>query len=143
MVDITDKQTTVRTATAVAKVWVGSQVCRMIQSNQLKKGNALSAAQIAGIMGAKKTSELIPLCHQILLQNVSIDLTVDETNEEILIKAVVKTTYQTGVEMEALTAVSTAALTVYDMCKAVNPLIVIKDIRLKSKTGGKRDINIE
>ena len=143
MVDITDKRMTDRTATAVARVWVGAMVCQLIQSNQLKKGNALSVAQIAGIMAAKNTSQLIPLCHQILLQNVSINTKVDEQNEEIVITAEVKTIYQTGVEMEALVAVSIAALTVYDMCKAVNHLIVIKDIRLKSKTGGKQDINIE
>lgn len=143
MVDIIDKRMTVRTATALARVWVGPQVCRLIQSNQLKKGNALSVAQIAGIMAAKNTSKLIPLCHQILLQNVSIELIVDEKNEEILIESSVKTTYQTGVEMEALTAVSIAALTIYDMSKAVNHSIVIKDIKLKSKKGGKQDIDLQ
>ena len=139
MVDIGDKPMSHRTARAVARVWVGPQVCQMIQTNQLKKGNALSVAQIAGIVAAKSTAKLIPLCHQILLQNVSVECVVDQNNEEIVIESFVKTIYQTGVEMEALTAVSVAALTVYDMCKAVNHSIVIKDIRLKEKSGGKRD----
>jgi molybdenum cofactor biosynthesis protein MoaC len=143
MVDISDKQITSRTASAIGKVWVGREVCQLIRSNELKKGDALTVAQIAGIMASKHTSKLIPLCHEIALENVSVDLIVDSNNEEIVIRAMAKTRSQTGVEMEALTAVSIAALTVYDMCKALNKRIIIREIKLISKTGGKQDLNFE
>jgi molybdenum cofactor biosynthesis protein MoaC len=94
-------------------------------------------------MASKHTSKLIPLCHEIALENVSVDLIVDSDNEEIVIRAMAKTRSQTGVEMEALTAVSIAALTVYDMCKALNKRIIIREIKLISKTGGKQDLNFE
>jgi len=141
MVDISDKKISSRTASAIGKVWVGPEVCELIRLNQLKKGDALTVAQIAGIMASKNTSKLIPLCHDIALESVSVDPVVDFDNQQIVITATVKTKYNTGVEMEALTAVSIAALTVYDMCKAVNKQIVIREIKLVSKTGGKQDLH--
>ncbi|CAG2122140.1 unnamed protein product, partial [Medioppia subpectinata] len=142
MVDIGGKRLTARQATAVGRVWVGGRVCDLIAANAIEKGQVLSVAKIAGIMAAKSTAQLIPLCHQINLDNVSIDTVVDRETEEVLITATAKTTWATGVEMEALVAVSTAALTVYDMCKAVNSGIVIREIRLVAKSGGKSDMKL-
>lgn len=139
MVDIEEKLVTRRTAVAKGRVLVGPKICNLIKQNQLKKGDVLTVAQIAAIIGAKKTSELIPLCHQIPLSKVDVDLVVKEKTFEIEIKSTVKTLAKTGVEMEALTAVSIAALTIYDMCKSVSKDIVIKEIRLCFKTGGKSD----
>ena len=136
MVDIADKPSSVRTAVAGGRVLVGEDVFRLVEENKIRKGNVLSIAQIAGIMGAKQTSKLIPLCHDVALKGVDIELTLQEDVFAIEIKAFVKTVGHTGVEMEALTGVSIAALTVYDMCKSVSKEIRITDIHLLAKTGG-------
>lgn len=136
MVDIAEKPASVRTAVASGRVLVGETVLQMIQNNNVRKGDVLSIAQIAGIMGAKQTSKLIPLCHDVALKGVDVVLTLDETDFAVDIKAFTKTLGSTGVEMEALTAVSVAALTVYDMCKSVTKGIRITDVHLLAKTGG-------
>ncbi len=135
MVDVSDKQTTSRVAVASGKVLLDEAAIEAINEQTNPKGNPLEIAKIAGIMGAKKTSELIPLCHQINLSKVAINLEMQDFG--IYIQAVAKTVSKTGVEMEALTAVSVAALTVYDMCKAVQKDIRITEIQLESKIGGK------
>ncbi len=137
MVDVSQKETTARRAVASGIVRLNGATLAAIRNQSSPKGNPLEIARIAGIMGAKKTSELIPLCHQINLSNV--DMTVELTEHGIRIEAEARTASQTGVEMEALTAVSIAALTIYDMCKAVQKDIEITEIRLESKTGGKSD----
>ncbi len=136
MVDIAEKPASVRTAVASGRVLVGETVFQMIQENKVRKGDVLSIAQIAGIMGAKQTSKLIPLCHDVALKGVDVVLTLEETDFAVDIKAFTKTLGSTGVEMEALTAVSVAALTVYDMCKSVTKGIRITDVHLLAKTGG-------
>ncbi len=137
MVDVSDKATTDRIAVAEGYVRMTPQTLEIIVGGQAKKGDVLSVAQLAGIMGAKKTSELIPLCHPLPITKVAVNLIPDETRPGIRVEATVKTTGQTGVEMEALTAVTTACLTVYDMVKAVEKSMVIEDIRLVLKDGGK------
>lgn len=132
MVDISDKPTQVRKAEAIGKISLQTQTLSMIRENQIKKGDVLSVARIAGIQAAKSTSSLIPLCHNLLLTHVSIDFTINDTNIEVHGSA--RCTGATGVEMEALTGVSVALLTIYDMCKAVDKTMVISDIRLISKT---------
>ena len=136
MVDVGEKDVTVRTATAAARVLVSRETLTLIRTGGMKKGDVLGVAQVAGIMGAKRTPELIPMCHPILLSGVDLDLTLDEQRCSVEIRATVCCTGRTGVEMEALTAVSAAALTVYDMCKAVQKDMVITDVRLLEKTGG-------
>lgn len=136
MVDIAEKPASVRTAVASGRVLVGETVLQMIQENKVRKGDVLSIAQIAGIMGAKQTSKLVPLCHDVALKGVDVVLTLEETDFAVDIKAFTKTLGSTGVEMEALTAVSVAALTVYDMCKSVTKGIRITDVHLLAKTGG-------
>lgn len=136
MVDVSEKDITKRTARASARVNVNEETFRLIQTGGTKKGDVLTVAQIAGIMGAKKTSELIPMCHPVITDGIDLSLEADEKTSSVLITATVTCGGRTGVEMEALTAVSTAALTVYDMCKAVQRDIVITDIRLEEKTGG-------
>lgn len=136
MVDVGEKDVTVRTATAAARVLVSRETLALIRTGGMKKGDVLGVAQVAGIMGAKRTPELIPMCHPILLSGVDLDLTLDEQRCSVEIRATVRCTGRTGVEMEALTAVSAAALTVYDMCKAVQKDMVITDVRLLEKTGG-------
>ena len=136
MVDIADKPSTVRTAVASGRVVVGEEVFRLVEENKVRKGDVLSIAQIAGIMGAKQTSKLIPLCHDVALKGVDVVLTLVEDDFSVDIKAFTKTLGSTGVEMEALTAVSIAALTVYDMCKSVSKGIRITDVHLLAKTGG-------
>ena len=136
MVDVGEKAVTVRTATAAARVLVSRETLTLIRTGGMKKGDVLGVAQVAGIMGAKRTPELIPMCHPILLSGVDLDLTLDEQRCSVEIRATVRCTGRTGVEMEALTAVSAAALTVYDMCKAVQKDMVITDVRLLEKTGG-------
>ncbi|XP_013107814.2 molybdenum cofactor biosynthesis protein 1 isoform X1 [Stomoxys calcitrans] len=138
MVDVSQKPISTRTAEAKAHIYVGAEVARLIHSNNLKKGDVLSVAQLAGILGAKKTSDLIPLCHNITISSVKVNATLDLDAHMVLLEAKVRCTGQTGVEMEALTAVSIAALTVYDMCKAITHDMVIKDIQLVSKSGGQR-----
>ena len=135
MVDVTDKDPTARTAVATGRVLVSADVIALLRGDGVPKGDALAVARIAGIMGAKQTPALIPLCHPLALSGVTVDLTV--ADESVDITATVRTTDRTGVEMEALTAVSVAALTVVDMVKAVDKAAVITDIRVVSKTGGK------
>lgn len=137
MVDVTCKADTERLAVAQARVVVRRETLEKIKSGGLKKGDVLAVAQVAGIMGAKKTSDIVPMCHPLMLTGVDINFVLDEENSEIIITSEVKTTGKTGVEMEALTAVSIAALTVYDMCKAVDRWMKITDIKLIEKKGGK------
>lgn len=134
MVDVSGKETTSRTAIASAKILLNEETLEAIQDQTNPKGNPLEIARIAGIMGAKKTSELIPLCHQINLSKVNVH--AELTDYGIYLQAVAKTDSKTGVEMEALTAVSIAGLTIYDMCKAVQQDIQITEIQLESKMGG-------
>ena len=136
MVDVGEKPVSQRVAVAAARVLVNENTFSLIQSGGMKKGDVLTVAQIAGVMGAKKTPDLIPMCHPILMDGIDLDLHLDEQRCSVEIYATVSCDGRTGVEMEALTAVSTAALTVYDMCKAVQKDMVITDIRLVSKTGG-------
>ena len=137
MVDVSAKQESSRCAVASAKVLLSRETLEAIRGQANPKGDPLEIARIAGIMAAKKTSELIPLCHQINLSKV--DVKAELTDFGVRLEAETSTTAQTGVEMEALTAVSVAALTIYDMCKAVQKDIEITEIRLESKTGGKQD----
>lgn len=139
MVDVGGKVPTRRTATACATVILGPAAFRLLRDNQLAKGDALAVAQLAGIMASKQTSALIPLCHPLPLDHASVTFDLNELQNAAVITATCRTTGRTGVEMEALTAVSVAALTVYDMCKAVSHDIIITDVKLISKTGGKRD----
>lgn len=139
MVDVGGKVTTRRTATARATVILGPIAFQLLQDNQLAKGDALAVAQLAGIMASKQTSALIPLCHPLPLDHTSVTFDLDKLQNAAIISATCRTTGRTGVEMEALTAVSIAALTLYDMCKAVSHNIIITDLKLISKTGGKRD----
>ena len=136
MVDVGDKDVTQRTAEAAATVKMQPETLQKILSAELKKGDALAAARIAGIMAAKRTFELIPLCHNILIESVRIDFD-DNGRDELYIRSRLTCSYKTGIEMEALTAVTVAALTVYDMCKAVDRGMVIENVRLLEKTGGK------
>ena len=138
MVDVTDKKVTVRHASAKAVVQVGHHITKLIKENALKKGDVLTVAQIAGILGAKKTAEIIPLCHNIPLTKIKVSAYLDEVQKNVVIIATVHCQGKTGVEMEALTAVSVSALTVYDMCKAVSHNIKISDIFLLSKSGGSK-----
>ena len=135
MVDVAGKDVTLRTATATGRVRVGAEVANLLRGNALPKGDALAVARLAGIMGAKQTPSLIPLCHPLAISGVTVDLAV--TDESVDITATVRTTDRTGVEMEALTAVSVAALTVVDMVKAVDKAAVITDIQVETKTGGR------
>jgi cyclic pyranopterin monophosphate synthase len=137
MVDVSDKAETERSATAKGSVLMQPATLALIKDGGVKKGDVLSVARLAGIMGAKKTPDLIPLCHPLALTSVQVDLTLDETRNAVDITATCKLVGKTGVEMEALTAVSVAALTVYDMCKAVDKGMQIVDIRLTHKSGGK------
>lgn len=136
MVDVGVKDVTCRKAVAAASVLVNVETFSLIKTGGMKKGDVLTVAQIAGVMGAKRTSDLIPMCHPILIDGVNLNLSLNEEKCSVEIEATVSCSGRTGVEMEALTAVSTAALTVYDMCKAVQKDIVITDIRLLEKTGG-------
>lgn len=136
MVDVGEKPVTARTAVAAGRVLVNEETFALIQSGGMKKGDVLTVAQVAGIMGAKRTPELIPMCHPILMDGIDLDLRLDEARCSVEITATVSCDGRTGVEMEALTAVSTAALTVYDMCKAVQKDMTITDIRLLKKAGG-------
>ena len=136
MVSVTDKPITHRRATAQARVAVGEEIFHKIQRNEIQKGDVLSTAKIAGIAAAKRTAELIPLCHNIPLDVVRITHTFNESDHEIVLHATAEATWKTGVEMEALMAVSVAALTVYDMCKALSHGIVVREVRLLSKSGG-------
>lgn len=136
MVDVGEKPITERTAVAAGRVLVNEHTFALIRSGGMKKGDVLTVAQVAGVMGAKRTPELIPMCHPILLSSVNLTLSLDEKALSVEIRAEVACDGRTGVEMEALTAVTTAALTVYDMCKAVQKDMRICDIRLLEKAGG-------
>ena len=137
MVDVSHKDISDRTATAKGSVIMGSQTLKLIMDGGVKKGDVLSVAQVAGIMGAKKTPDLIPLCHPLNLSSVKVDLICNPECGAVDISATCRLAGKTGVEMEALTAVSIAALTIYDMCKAVDRSMRITDIRLVNKSGGK------
>lgn len=142
MVDISDKDITERTAVARSTISLSIELYDAIQSGMIKKGDPLQVAQIAGIMGAKKTSDIIPMCHPIALQGTDFSFTYEKTAEgyDLTIQSTVKCDGKTGVEMEALTAVSIAALTFYDMCKAVDKSMVMKETLLVQKTGGKSGV---
>ena len=137
MVDISAKADTEREATAAGTVQMAPDTLALITSGGVPKGDVIATARLAGIMAAKRTHELVPLCHPLLLTDIDVELTPDERAGALLIRATVRTTGKTGVEMEALTAVSVAALTVYDMCKAVDRAMRIQDVRLLRKRGGK------
>lgn len=137
MVDVTEKDITKRVARAVGKIQVNPETLKIIEEGKMGKGDVLGVARIAGIMGSKKTSDLIPMCHPLLINGCKIEFKINKENNEIEIYSEVKVSGKTGVEMEALTAVSIAALTIYDMCKAVDKGMVIKDIHLLEKIGGK------
>ena len=140
MVDVGAKDETERTATAAGTIMMQRETAEMIQQGGVKKGDVMAVAQLAGIMGAKRTPDLIPLCHPLALSSVKVDLPLDADRHAIDITATCKLKGRTGVEMEALTAVSVAALTVYDMCKAVDRGMRITDIRLIHKAGGKSGV---
>ena len=135
MVDTGNKQTTLRRAVASARVLMNRETVSALREHRTPKGDPLEAARLAGIMAAKRTADLIPLCHPLPITHVDVQATVED--EGVALQAEVSTNAQTGVEMEALTAVSVAALTVYDMCKALEKGMTITDVRLESKTGGK------
>lgn len=135
MVDVSAKDKTLRTAVACGRINMAPTTAQRIAQGNMKKGDVLAVAQVAGIMAAKQTSSLIPMCHPIAITGVDIDFTLDDTGVDIT--ATVRCTGETGVEMEALTAVSVAALTIYDMCKAVQKDMTITNIELRTKTGGK------
>jgi cyclic pyranopterin phosphate synthase len=142
MVDITGKETTVRTAAATGRLFMSAETMKSLRRGSLPKGDALAAAQVAGIQAAKRTHELIPMCHPLMLTSVELGFMIESGSRSnrfcaVKISANVKTTGQTGVEMEALTAVTVAALTIYDMCKAVDREMRIGEISLLSKTGGR------
>ena len=137
MVDVSGKDVTTRVAVASARVLLSSETLEILKRKAAPKGDVLEIARIAGIMGAKRTSELIPLCHQIGLTKVNVEAAIEDFG--ISLRAEARTDAKTGVEMEALTAVTVAALTIYDMCKAVQKDIEITDVRLEAKTGGKED----
>ncbi len=142
MVDVTDKQVTTRVAVAQGKVWMLPETLEKIQEGRIAKGDVLAVAQVAGVMGAKRTPDVIPMCHPLLLSGVDVNFSEETSTNaagrcSILIEATVKTTGNTGVEMEAMTAVSVAALTIYDMCKAVDKGMEFGEIFLVSKSGGK------
>lgn len=137
MVDVNNKNSTHRVAVASGKVFVGQTIAKLIEKNSVKKGDVLSVSQIAGIIAAKRTAEIIPLCHNIPISSIVVKTQLNLSENCVNILATVKCEGKTGVEMEALCAVSTAALTIYDMCKALSKDITISDIKLMKKTGGK------
>jgi cyclic pyranopterin phosphate synthase len=137
MVDVTEKSSTSREARAAGRIYMSAETLQLIRQGGHKKGDVLGVARIAGIQAAKKCAELIPLCHPLMLTAVNVDLDIDEKQGCVNISTLCRLTGQTGVEMEALTAASVAALTVYDMCKAVDKEMVISDIRLLEKKGGR------
>jgi cyclic pyranopterin phosphate synthase len=137
MVDVSSKADTKREATAGGRIAMRAETLALIQSNGVPKGDVLAVAQIAGVMAAKRTHDLIPMCHPLMLTGIDVTLTPNVARSCIDIEATVRTTGKTGVEMEALTAVSVAALTVYDMCKAVDRAMRIEQVRLRKKSGGK------
>lgn len=137
MVDVSEKSETKRVAVAKGSIKVSKEIMNLIKTGNIKKGDVIGVSRVAGIMASKQTSNLIPMCHPLMINGANIDFELDEENSRVIIYGSVKTTGKTGVEMEALTAVSVAALTIYDMCKAVDKRMVIENIHLVSKTGGK------
>jgi cyclic pyranopterin phosphate synthase len=137
MVDVSEKPLTKREAVAIGSVHMNPETIKLIKDRQISKGDVLGVARVAGIMAAKKTSEMIPMCHPLNITSVGIDFDINEDKNRVDIKTTVRIVGQTGVEMEALTATSVAALTIYDMCKAVDKEMVISDIMLMEKRGGK------
>lgn len=137
MVDVSEKRDTVREAVAVGSIFMKRETLQRIQDGSISKGDVLAVAQIGGIMGAKSTPQIIPMCHPIMISGCDISFKIDLENTKIEITATTKTVGKTGIEMEALTAVSVAALTIYDMCKAIDKEMVINNIMLVKKTGGK------
>lgn len=135
MVDVSTKEATTRVAIAKAAIAMSQETYEAIKNGEIGKGDVLGVARVAGIMAAKKTSDLIPMCHPLMLTKATVDFELKD--QKIYIEALVKTTGQTGVEMEALTAATTAALTIYDMCKAMDKKMVIENVHLYKKTGGK------
>lgn len=136
MVDVSEKNETARTARAAGFVRMGAEAISLVETASAKKGDAAAIAELAGVMGAKKASDLIPLCHPLALSGVTVETAIDREKGGVAVTARVKTTGRTGVEMEALTAVSVACLTLYDMLKAIDKAMVIEDIKLMEKTGG-------
>ncbi|GAB0098201.1 molybdenum cofactor biosynthesis protein 1-like [Sergentomyia squamirostris] len=141
MVDVSGKSVTQREARARAIVAVGPKIAHLIRSNEIRKGDVLSVSKIAAILASKRTSEIIPLCHNIPLSLVDVTTKLNTQTNEVIVEALVRCDGKTGVEMEALTAVTVASLTIYDMCKAVSHDIVIRDVVLLSKSGGKNDFS--
>ena len=137
MVDVSDKPVTHRTATATGSIQVSPEIMAAVKSGNVKKGDVLGVARVAGIMGVQRTSDLIPMCHPLPIQKCSVDIETDEDAGVIRVFCTVKTEGKTGVEMEALTGVQVALLTIYDMCKAIDKRMVMSDIHLEEKTGGK------
>ncbi len=137
MVDVSEKDITLREAVASGAVYMKPETFRMVMNAEMAKGDVLGVAKIAGIMAAKKTGELIPLCHPLEITHVDVQFHLLEKKSAVVIEAAVKTLHRTGAEMEALVAVTTAALTIYDMCKAVDRAMVIADVQLLKKSGGK------
>lgn len=137
MVDVSEKQETLREAVAYGNVYMKGETLKLIKEGTIKKGDVLSVAQVAGIMGSKKTSDIIPMCHPIMISGCDISFFLNFDENKVEITATVKNTGQTGVEMEALTAVAIAGLTIYDMCKAIDREMIVSDIKLIKKSGGK------
>ncbi len=140
MVDVGEKEITKREAIAQAVIKMKPETLSLIKQGQIKKGDVLAVAQVAGVMGSKRTPDLIPMCHPLLINGVDFEFDIDDERSEITIRAAVRVSGKTGVEMEALTAVSVAALTIYDMCKAVDRAMTISDICLLKKSGGKSGV---
>ncbi len=137
MVDVGEKPISQRIAVAAGRVLVNAHTFGLIQSGGMKKGDVLTVAQIAGVMGAKRTPDIIPMCHPILMDGINLELSLDEVRKSVEIRATVSCDGRTGVEMEALTGVNVSLLTIYDMCKALSKEMVMTDIRLLEKSGGK------
>lgn len=140
MVDVSQKDFTKRVAVASGQVRMAAETMELISKGQMPKGDVLATARIAGIMGAKQTDKLIPMCHNLPLDGINVDLVMDREQNVVRIEATATCVWKTGVEMEAMTAVSVAALTLYDMCKAVDKSMVIESVQLEKKTGGKSGI---
>jgi len=143
MVDVGHKNDTIRSAIATGKIILGEKAFHLVESNQMKKGDVLTVSQIAGVMGAKQTSNLIPLCHPLILNKIDVKLKLDKSDFSVIVEGTVECSGKTGVEMEALTAVTVTLLTVYDMCKAVTKDMTIHNVKLVKKTGGKSDYQNE
>ncbi len=137
MVDVSEKQDTLREAVAYGNVYMKRETLKRIKEGTIKKGDVLSVAQVAGIMGSKKTSDIIPMCHPIMISGCDINFSLNFDENRVEIISTVKNTGQTGVEMEALTAVAIAGLTIYDMCKAIDREMIVSDVKLMKKSGGK------